>query len=96
MGVTAVGLLGAYEITGNEGYLDTAKITGDALVAKATDESAGNFYSQDIEFLAMLGAVAGDSTYSTKASDLMNHFMTQDNRYCPSDGCTAAELAQFY
>jgi hypothetical protein len=95
-GVTAMGLLGAYKVTGNEAYLDAAKITADVLVAKATDESDGNFYSQDIEFLARLGAITGDSTYSTKASEIMSHFMTQGNRYCSDDGCTAEELADFY
>lgn len=95
-GVTAMGLLYAYEITGNQVYLDTAKITADDLVDKIPHKTEGKFYSQDIEFLVNLGEISGESVYTDKAVSVMEHFMTGDNRYCDADGCTAEELAAFY
>jgi hypothetical protein len=97
IGVTALGLIKAYELTGDEKYLDAAKITGDALVAKTPGQTNPNkFYSQDIEFLARLGQVTSESTYTNKAKAVMNYFMTQDNRYCATNGCTAEEMNSAY
>ena len=96
VGVTALGLLNAYQLSGDSRYLDAAKISGDAIVACGYDKDNDKYYSQDIEFLARLGEVTGDTTYTNKAVEIMEYFMTQDNRYCPDNGCTAAELAAFY
>lgn len=96
VGITAFGLLEAYELTGDTNYLNAAKYSADRKVVCGYDKANDKYYSQDIEFLARLGAVTGDSVYSNKANDIMNYFLTQDNRYCAVDGCTAAELAAFY
>ncbi len=96
VGVTALGLLDAYQVTGNSSYLDAAKISGDAIFACGYVVGIDKYYSQDIEFLTELGAITGNEVYTNKAIAIMNHFMTSNNRYCSSDGCTAAELAAFY
>ena len=98
VGLPAWGLLDAYQLTGNQVYLDSAKISGDAKVACGLVNGVDKYYSADIEFLTELGEVSGDLTYTNKAAAIMEYFMTQDNRYCPTggDGCTAAELAAWY
>lgn len=96
LGITAMGLLDAYRVTSDVTYLNAAKVSGDAKTACGYDKTNDKYYAQDIEFLAELGQVSGDSTYTNKAVEIMEYFMTDDNRYCPTDGCTAAELAAVY
>lgn len=98
VGVTARGLVDAYQLTGTTSYLDAAEISGNAIVACGYTDPTDKYYSQDIEFLVELGEATGDSIYTDKAVAIMEYFMTQDNRYCPTggDGCTAVELAAFY
>ncbi len=96
VGVIALGLVDAYQSIGTQTYLDAAEISGDALVACGYNKTTDKYYSQDIEFLVELGEATGNSTYTYKAVEIMEYFMVQDNRYCDSDGCTAAELAAFY
>ncbi len=95
-GVTALGLLDAYKLTTDSRYLAAAEVTGESLVVKVPDATSGKFYSQDIEFLVELGEITAESKYTTKAENVMTYFMTQDNRYCATDGCTALELADKY
>jgi len=95
VGVTARGLVDAYQAIGTQTYLDAAKISGDAIVACGYIDPADKYYSQDIEFLVELGEATGNSTYTNKAVAIMEYFMNDANRYCAS-GCTAAELAAYY
>ena len=94
-GVTALGLLDAYRLTGDSRYLVAAEVTGESLVLKVPHITDGKFYSQDIEFLAELGEITDDTDYTNKAKGVMTYFMDSTNRYCAS-GCSASELAAFY
>lgn len=71
-GISAMGLLAAYERTRNNDYLNAALLTGDTLVQKystiAIDDPEGaewedRPFSQDIEFLVRLSRDSGDSSY---------------------------------
>lgn len=95
VGVTARGLVDAYQAIGTQTYLDAAKISGDAIVVCGYIDPTDKYYSQDIEFLVELGEATEDSTYTNKAVAIMEYFMNDANRYCAS-GCTAAGLAAFY
>ena len=67
VGISATGLLAAYEKTGDTDYLDGAILTGNTLVANY-DAITSRPYSQDIEFLARLAADSGDPSFLTKAA----------------------------
>ena len=102
-GVTALGLLNAYQLTHKAGYLTGATKAADYLVAKsiptdaATDGTTGHkFYSQDIVFLAKMAQVTGNAAYSSKAAALMTHFVSEPNRYCTSGCATAESIADKY
>jgi hypothetical protein len=81
-GITAEGLLTAYNVIGDVRYLDSAKKAGDYLIeimgGSSVDitkrPSAGN-----ILFLYHLGEVSGDSKYRTKANALMSNLLFGDN-----------------
>jgi hypothetical protein len=76
-GVTALGLIDAYELTGNTAYLTAAKNTADFM--KYGDPSIGDFYngyddyhwgySYDYRFLMSYSAVSGDLSYKNYALD---------------------------
>ena len=99
-GVSAIGLLNAYQLTHNQAYLDGAKKAGDNLKAIDTvasiDESGHKFYAYDIVFLAKLAQVTNDITYSDKASAVMAHFISEPNRYCATGCATAQDIADTY
>jgi hypothetical protein len=71
--ISAVGLLAAYERTGDSDYLDGALLTGGTLVEKFNILMADGPqwedrpFSQDIEFLARLSADSGDPLYAAIA-----------------------------
>lgn len=76
-GVTALGLIDAYELTGNMAYLTAAKNTADFM--KYGNSSNGDFYhghdayhwgySYDYRFLMSYSAVSGDPSYKNYALD---------------------------
>jgi hypothetical protein len=77
-GISATGLLAAYERTGNRKYLAGAITQGNTLVAKyhtiITDDPQGaewedRPFSQDIEFLVRLGNASHDRSYAHVARD---------------------------
>ncbi len=78
-GVTAQGLLTAYELTGNSVYLDSAIQTGDYLITEygANAELATMFGGTkrinafSIKFLYDLGSITNDGRYTTLANALM-------------------------
>jgi len=65
-GITATGLLYAYEQLWDDAYLAGAKITGEMLVT-CYDSLAGRPYSQDVEFLVKLSSLTNDKSYAGKA-----------------------------
>jgi hypothetical protein len=66
-GVTALGLLEAYKLTGNSSYLDAAKKVADAIVAGKSQRTDGSIRSPDYRFLVEYGIISGDSTYISYA-----------------------------
>jgi hypothetical protein len=66
-GVTALGLLEAYKLTGNSSYLDAAKKVADAIVAGKSQRTDGSIRSPDYRFLVEYGLISGDSTYISYA-----------------------------
>jgi hypothetical protein len=66
-GVTALGLLEAYKLTGNSSYLDAAKKVADAIVAGKSQRADGSIRSPDYRFLVEYGIISGDSTYISYA-----------------------------
>ena len=100
-GISALGLLDAYQLTHKASYLTGATLTAEHLVGVPTPtdldtDNANRFYSSDIEFLAKIAQVTGNTAYSDKATALMNHFMTQPNRYCATGCVTAQDIADTY
>ncbi|GEM_PF-4441975 len=76
-GISATGLLAAYEKTKDTRYLVGAKLTGNTLVEKyntivTNDPNGAQWqdrpFSQDIEFLARLSQDTGDATYKNVAA----------------------------
>ncbi len=67
-GVTALGLIDAYQVTGDEAYKTAAQLTGDHLktLSRATD-SAVRIQSFDYRFLVEFSALSGDGTYAAHA-----------------------------
>jgi len=66
-GATALGLIGAYQTTGNAAYLNAAKSNGDYILSPAYSHySDGDprFSTHDPMFLEVLSAVTGDSSYA--------------------------------
>jgi len=86
-GITAEGILNAYQLTGNPNYLTAAEKTGNYLVSKyGSDGSAAtimvpggknNINSDNIKFLYDLGNVSGVSSYTNEATILMNKVITK-------------------
>lgn len=71
VGISATGLLAAYERTGDTDYLNGAVATGSTLVTHydaLSNDFAGRPYSQDVEFLVRLAVDSVDSSYATKAA----------------------------
>jgi hypothetical protein len=99
-GVTAMGLLDAYELTGDSKYLTAAEKTGNYLMTEIgllPDEQLFNAFN--IIFLQHLSDIGGNSTYADFAEGKMEDLVTtvsywKDNSHpiCGSDGCTAQEL----
>jgi len=104
-GITAEGLLTAYNVIGDVRYLDSAKKAGDYLI----DVIGGS--SVDITkrpsatnalFLYHLAEVSGESKYRTKANAIMSNLLYEDNYWAHNygnhttddhlPGCTAQEL----
>lgn len=68
VGISATGLLSAYEKTNNEAYLTGAVGTGNALKDRyASVPATQRPYSQDIEFLVRLSQDSGDNSYADVA-----------------------------
>jgi hypothetical protein len=88
-GVTAQGLLTAYELTGNPDYLDVAIKTGDYLISEygvgagdatmfiPTSQGGKNINAFSVKFLYDLGRIEGNSIYTTYADTLMNEVITE-------------------
>ena len=101
-GVTAQGLLDAYELTGNISYLDTAKLSGNWLVSRF--DTAGivtyRINAFDIVFLYDLGRISDVLAYTDKADDLLLGTLTGDNfwahkygYFCSNEtGCSAQNM----
>jgi hypothetical protein len=99
IGVTARGLVKAYDLTGNLVYLNAAKKAADLLVSKTPtglrlypdNATQHEVFSSDIIFLfefANSYARAGNnaSPYIAKANEYMDTILSQPNRFCAS-GC---------
>ncbi|HJU44787.1 MAG TPA: carboxypeptidase regulatory-like domain-containing protein, partial [Vicinamibacterales bacterium] len=67
IGVTGLGLLSAFDRTGDASRLADAIAAGDLLEAIHTALPAEQPFSQDLEFLRALAAASGDASYSTLA-----------------------------
>ncbi|HKC54723.1 MAG TPA: Ig-like domain repeat protein [Vicinamibacterales bacterium] len=69
IGVTALALLAAYQRTSNAVYLNAAIASGNAIVAQFNaTPTPGLPHTQDVEFLAELAQISGNTTYSTTAT----------------------------
>jgi len=69
VGVTALALLAAYQRTSNAVYLNAATASGNAIVAQFNaTPTPGLPHTQDVEFLAELAQITGNTTYSTTAT----------------------------
>jgi uncharacterized repeat protein (TIGR02543 family) len=103
-GVTALGLIYAYQKTGDSTYLTAAKKTADFI--KYGDPTLGDFwngippaytyywgYSFDYKFLAEFSTVYGDPNYKTYASDAWSWQKTNILYY--TDGSQAAAYSHF-
>jgi DNA polymerase III delta prime subunit len=100
-GVTALGLLNAYQLTGNRNYLNAAKLTADHLMSIPTptdsaSDAAQKFYASDIIFLYEFGQVYDSSAYGNKSVAVMGHFLTGPSRFNGSGGCSAQNIADYY
>lgn len=85
-GVTAEGLLNAYNLTGNTSYLTFAENTGNYLISQygsggssATIMIYGgkNINSYNVQFLYDLGTASGNTSYTIEANLLMNQIITK-------------------
>ncbi|MDP2664076.1 MAG: hypothetical protein Q8P08_01415, partial [bacterium] len=63
-GISATGLLAAYEKTRDEAYLTGAAAAGDTLVERYNATRGQRPYSQDVEFLVRLSQDSGVSSYA--------------------------------
>lgn len=86
-GISATGLLAAYERTGNTDYLDGAIAAGDTMVARYEAAPDQRTWSQDIEFLVRLSQDSGDDNYADVAGLWYANTM---------GAFTAEELADYY
>lgn len=66
-GISATGLLAAYERTGDVMYLDGAMAAGDTLVERYEADPGKRPFSQDVEFLVRLSQDSGDPLYYATA-----------------------------
>ena len=66
-GISATGLLAAWESTGNSSYLNGAIAAGNTLVARYDAAPEDIAFSQDIEFLVRLSQDSEDGSYATVA-----------------------------
>ena len=66
-GISATGLLAAWERTGEQSYLDGAIAAGDTLVARYDAAPGDRAYSQDIEFLVRLSQNSNEVSYTETA-----------------------------
>jgi len=76
IGITATGLLAAYEKLGNAEYLTGAQNTGDTLISLYDAAGAGRPYSQDVEFLVRLSSDSAIPLYADKAAEYYQRVMT--------------------
>ena len=71
-GVTALGLIDAYELTGSTAYSDAAKLVADMMKGYGTDyegfHAAGLGQSWDMKFLMRYATISGDTSYSDFAT----------------------------
>jgi len=67
-GVTALGLIDAYQVTGDEAYKTAAEVTADHLkgLSRATDPNV-RIQSFDYRFLVEFSALSGDTSYKNHA-----------------------------
>lgn len=86
-GISATGLLAAYERTDDSSYLDGAIAAGDTLVARYDAAPEKRAYSQDIEFLVRLSQDSGDTSYATVAQQWYAN---------TTDAYDAEELVDYY
>ena len=86
-GISATGLLAAYERTGEQSYLDGAIAAGDTLVARYDAAPEDRAFSQDIEFLVRLSQDSGDGSYATVAQQWYAN---------TTDAYDAEELVDYY
>ena len=77
-GVTALGLLDAYQLTGNVTYFNAAKAVADYLVSLG---SGTYHYQFDLEFLIKFAEISGDTTYYTFASEVWTWMKANIDRY---------------
>ena len=77
-GVTALGLLDAYILTGNTTYLNTAKKVADYLVSLGSNRY---HYQFDLEFLVRYAEISGKADYKNFASDVWNWMKSNLDRF---------------
>lgn len=78
VGISATGLLSAYEKTGNSAYLAGAVNTGNTLKNRyASVPVTQRPYSQDIEFLVRLSQDSNDGSYASLAQQLYSRTTSQ-------------------
>ena len=77
-GVTALGLLDAYQLTGNVTYFNAAKAVADYLVSLG---SGTYHYQFDLEFLIKFAEISGDTAYYTFASEVWTWMKANIDRY---------------
>lgn len=88
VGISATGLLSAYEKTNNNAYLAGALKTGNTLKTRyASVPATQRPYSQDIEFLVRLGRDSGDNPFIDLAKQLYSRTTSQS---------TGAAYADYY
>lgn len=86
-GISATGLLAAYEQTDRSDYLDGAVLAGDTLVNRYESYPNQRTYSQDIEFLVRLSQDSEDDSYADTAGEWYAVTMNAFN---------AEQLADYY
>ena len=86
-GISATGLLAAYERTGEQSYLDGAILAGNTLEARYDAAPEDRAFSQDIEFLVRLSQDSGDGSYATVAQQWYAN---------TTDAYDAEELVDYY
>lgn len=102
-GVTAQGLLDAYALNNDQTYLDAAKRAGDFMVTTAISPTQGENGFNAV-FLQDLATVTGNSTYSTKANNVLSSIFTGDSKWAHTSGsvcsavtgCTPEQLVAAY